>query len=132
MLDIGRKMARPSWRDKMNELMRLRKNEEFQLVFKQGKSFANRQFVVYVLKNAERKYSRLGLSVSKKMGNAVMRNRIKRLIKEIFRELGDRLEAGNDYIVISRKPVRTMEYSDMKDSLEHVLKKAGVLKGRRC
>lgn len=116
----------------MNDMLRLRKNEEFQLVFKQGKSFANRQFVVYVLKNAEKKHSRLGLSVSKKMGNAVVRNRIKRLIKEIFRELGDKLEDGNDYIVISRKPVRTMDYSDMKDSLEHVLKKAGVIKGRRC
>lgn len=111
----------------MRTLKRLRKNEEFQVVFKKGKSVANRQFVVYVLKRPEQSYSRLGLSVSKKMGNAVMRNHIKRFIKEIFRDLSDRLEPGNDYIIISRRPVRTMSYQEMQGSLVHVLKKAGVI-----
>ncbi|MFT8310562.1 MAG: ribonuclease P protein component [Sporolactobacillus sp.] len=111
----------------MKTLKRLKKNQDFQVVFKEGKSFANRQFVVYVLKHNGKPYSRLGLSVSKKMGNAVMRNHIKRYIKAIFREFADRLEVENDYIIISRKPVSTMSHDEMQKSLEHVLKKARVL-----
>lgn len=115
----------------MKILKRLKKNKDFQVVFKKGQSFANRQFVIYVLKQPEQPYSRLGLSVSKKMGNAVMRNHIKRFIKEIFRELSDKLELGNDFIVISRRPVRTMSFSEMQGSLAHVLKKAGVMTGNK-
>ncbi|RYL94180.1 ribonuclease P protein component [Sporolactobacillus sp. Y61] len=111
----------------MKTIQRLKKNEDFQVVFKKGKSFANRQFVVYVLRHPGQPCSRLGLSVSKKMGNAVMRNHIKRCIKEIFRDMADRLEPGNDYIIISRRPVRTMSYHEMQGSLMHVLRKAGVI-----
>jgi ribonuclease P protein component, eubacterial len=111
----------------MKNLKRLKKNKDFQVVFKQGKSFANRQFVVYVLKQDSQAFSRLGLSVSKKMGNAVMRNHIKRYIKEMFRGLVDKLEPGTDYIIISRRPVRTMSYQEMEKSLIHVLKRAGML-----
>ncbi|MCL1632211.1 ribonuclease P protein component [Sporolactobacillus sp. CPB3-1] len=114
----------------MRTLKRLKKNQDFQVVFKEGKSFANRQFVVYVLKQNGKPYSRLGLSVSKKLGNAVMRNHIKRYIKEIFRELSDRLEIGNDYVIISRKPVSIMTHQEMQASLIHVLRKAQVLMDR--
>ncbi|MFD2616581.1 ribonuclease P protein component [Terrilactibacillus laevilacticus] len=112
----------------MNKLRRLQKNVDFQYVFKNGQSFANRQFVVYLFSQPEREFSRLGLSVSKKMGNAVMRNRIKRVIKEVFRHLEDKLDPGYDYIVISRKPVANMNYREMEKSLKHVLRKAKVLK----
>lgn len=115
----------------MKTLKRLKKNKDFQVVFDKGKSFANRQFVIYVLKQPGQSYTRLGLSVSKKMGNAVMRNHIKRYVKEIFRELSDKLELGNDYIVISRLPVRTMSYQEMQGSLIHVLKKAGAMSGNK-
>ena len=60
----------------MNKHQRIKKNKEFQHVFKKGKSFANRQFIVYVLKGEQPEF-RLGLSVSKKVGNAVARNRVK-------------------------------------------------------
>lgn len=111
----------------MRTLKRLKKNKDFQVVFKKGRSFANRQFVVYVLKQEGQSFSRLGLSVSKKMGNAVMRNHIKRFIKEIFRDLSDKLEPGIDYIIISRRPVRTMTYQQMQNSLIHVLRKTGLM-----
>ncbi|CAM3053170.1 ribonuclease P protein component [Sporolactobacillus spathodeae] len=111
----------------MKKIRRLKKNKDFQVVFKDGRSMANRQFVVYVLAQPGQTYARLGLSVSKKMGNAVMRNHIKRLIKESFREFAEKLETGNDYIIISRRPVRTMSYHEVQGSLKHVLKKAGVM-----
>lgn len=113
------------------KIRRLKKNKDFQKVFESGNSYANRQFVLYVLNQPDQPYCRLGLSVSKRMGNAVMRNHIKRFIKEIFRELSDRLETGHDLVVISRRPVRTMSYQEMFSSLTHVLKKSGVLRTDR-
>ncbi|MFT8872791.1 MAG: ribonuclease P protein component [Sporolactobacillus sp.] len=111
----------------MNKMKRLRKDKDFQFVFKHGKSYANRQFVLYVLAQPEPSFSRFGLSVSKKMGNAVMRNHIKRLIKENLRHFADFIQLGNDYIIISRRPVRLLSYAEFQTCLKHVLKKAGVM-----
>ena len=66
-------------KEDMKKRNRLKKNEDFQKVFKKGKSMANRQYVLYVLHQPEAKEFRVGLSVSKKIGNAVVRNRVKRL-----------------------------------------------------
>ena len=74
----------------MNKKQRIKKNAEFQKIFKKGKSFANRQFVVYCLEKEE-DYYRVGLSVSKKVGNAVVRNRIKRYIRQTFLEIHDQV-----------------------------------------
>ena len=62
----------------MKKKFRIKKNEEFQQVFQKGESFANRQFVIYMLNKKEQDYFRIGLSVSKKIGNAVMRSQLKR------------------------------------------------------
>ncbi|WP_280771270.1 ribonuclease P protein component [Salipaludibacillus daqingensis] len=106
----------------MNRKYSLRKNEEFQNVFKKGKSVANRQFVVYQLVKEEGTSIRFGLSVSKKIGNAVMRNRIKRLMKEVLRELSPELQQNRDIVIIARKPTSDMDYQQMKKSLNHVMK----------
>lgn len=111
----------------MKKKYRIKKNEEFQEVFQKGTSTANRQFVVYVLERPEQPYFRLGLSVSKKLGKAVVRNRIKRYIRQSFLELRENIATGKDYIVIARIPVADMSYAEAKKSLVHVLKKAGVL-----
>jgi ribonuclease P protein component len=112
----------------MKKEFRVKKNKEFQEAFKKGKSVANRQFVVYVLKKPEQENFRIGLSVSKKIGNAVMRNQIKRYIRQSFHEFQDRVHTGNDYIIIARKPTADMGMDDIKKSLEHVLKVGKVLK----
>ena len=112
----------------MRKSYRVKKNTEFQEVFKHGKSFANRQFVVYVLKKKNRKHFRIGLSVSKKLGNAVKRNEIKRYIRQVFLELKEDIPPGYDYIIIARKPAAEMNYHEVKKSLIHVLKIAHVLK----
>lgn len=115
----------------MKKLEKLRKNKDFQTVYQKGKSTANRQFVVYVLKRSNQEYSRMGLSVSKKMGNAVTRNRIRRYIKEAITMMEDKLQLGNDYIIISRKASVDMDFHQVKSSLQHVLKRAGVFKDKR-
>jgi ribonuclease P protein component len=111
----------------MKKEYRIKKNQDFQTVFKSGKSSANRQFVVYVYQNEGQEHFRIGLSVSKKIGNAVTRNRIKRLIRQFFLEHKS-LVKDKDYVIIARKPVAQMSYEEVQKSLLHVLKLAKVLK----
>ncbi|PZX03744.1 ribonuclease P protein component [Psychrobacillus insolitus] len=111
----------------MNSKQRIKKNAEFQTIFKRGKSVANRQFVVYCLEKEE-DYYRVGLSVSKKVGNAVVRNRIKRYIRQTFLEIHDQVYRNMDYIIIARNPAAKLDFHETKKSLEHVLKIAKVIK----
>lgn len=112
----------------MKKEMRIKKNKDFQEAFQKGRSFANRQFVVYALSKEEQPFFRIGLSVSKKIGNAVMRNQIKRYIRQSIFELTDQLMDGNDYVIIARKPTSEMDFFDVKKSLTHVLKVGKVLR----
>lgn len=111
----------------MEKIKSLKKNKEFQQVFKNGKSAANRQFVVYVLQKKEQPYLKIGLSVSKKIGNAVVRNRVKRLIREVVRDKQAILRTGCDIVVIARKPTCDMDFHQTHKSLMHVFKRAGLL-----
>lgn len=110
---------------------RLTKREDFNKVYRHGKSSANQQFVVYYMKRpgfvqqADRDF-RLGISVSKKVGNAVVRNRLRRMIKEIVRHNGDRIVGQTDLILIARKPAADMEYKEMEKSILHVLRRASL------
>lgn len=112
----------------MNKRQRIKKNEEFQKVFKKGKSFANRQFVVYCMRKEDQLAFRIGLSVGKKVGNAVMRNQIKRYIRQAFLELKDDLRQDMDYVIIARTQAAQLDFHETKKSLEHVLKISKVLK----
>ncbi|HET7657683.1 MAG TPA: ribonuclease P protein component [Bacillales bacterium] len=107
---------------------RLKKNNEFQFVFQTGASKANRQFVVYYTDQPNNEHFRVGISVSKRVGNAVTRNRIKRHIRELIRLMESQISDGKDYVIIARKPTADMDYHEMKKSLVHVLKRAGVLR----
>lgn len=106
---------------------RVKKNKEFQEAFNKGKSLANRQFVVYSLKRPGQDHFRIGLSVSKKLGNAVTRNKIKRYIRQAFLELEEDLVNEYDYIIIARKPAAEMNFFEIKSSLVHVLKLSKAL-----
>lgn len=112
----------------MNKRQRIKKNEEFQKVFKRGKSFANRQFVIYVLPKQEQQMFRVGLSVSKKVGNAVVRNRIKRYIRQSLLELQADVRPDADYVIIARHGAAALDFHETKNSLMHVMKIAKVLK----
>lgn len=111
----------------MNKRQRIKKNEEFQKVFKKGKSFANRQFVVYVLPKQQQQEFRVGLSVSKKVGNAVTRNRIKRYLRQSLLELKDDVRQNVDYVIIARHGAAALDFHETKKSLMHVMKIAKVL-----
>ena len=105
----------------MEKSYRIKKNEDFQSVYKKGKSVANRQFVIYRYDRQEAEHFRLGISVSKKLGNAVVRNRIKRTIRESFTRHKEDIIAA-DFIVVARKPSADMSVEEVNKSLEHVMK----------
>ncbi|NQN49504.1 ribonuclease P protein component [Streptococcus suis] len=106
----------------MKKSYRVKRERDFNDIFTQGKNVANRKFVVYQL-SKEQKHFRVGLSVSKKLGNAVMRNRIKRRIRHILLECREEIVA-NDFVIIARKGVEELNYQEMKQNLIHVLKLA--------
>lgn len=108
----------------MQKEYRLRRRSDFRRTFRMGTSVANRQFVVYRRTRKEEGPVRIGISVSRKVGNAVTRNRIKRLVKEITRQWVDSLPPRTDLVLIARRPTADMDYHQMQSSLRHVMKKA--------
>ena len=113
----------------MQRKLRLRKKQDFGKVYRHGRSFANAQFVVYWRRQTSPGCFRLGVSVSSKLGGAVVRNGLRRRVKEIVRLHAFKLQEGYDLILIVRKPSLSLSYKEMEGSVLHVLRKAGLLKG---
>ena len=99
----------------------LKKNEDFRTVYKSGRSRANRYFIMYTLSNSH-DYNRIGISVSKKVGNSVQRHRIKRLVKESYRLHEEMFNSGLDIVVIARNGAADLGYKDVESALLHLLK----------
>ncbi|MFC3927322.1 ribonuclease P protein component [Streptococcus caprae] len=109
----------------MKKSYRVKRNTDFQAIFEQGKSKANRKFVVYYLEK-DQPHFRAGLSVSKKLGNAVVRNRTKRKIRHCLQEFSAHLAQNVDMVIIARKGVEDLDYQDVQNNLRHVLKLANI------
>ena len=109
----------------LRKSFRVKKEKDFNAIFKEGESVANRRFVIYRLANSQEHF-RVGLSVSKKLGNAVMRNQIKRRIRHILIDHRNELVDNVDFIVIARKGVENLEYAELEKNLLHVLRLAKI------
>ena len=109
----------------LRKSFRVKKEKDFNAIFKEGESVANRRFVIYRLANSQEHF-RVGLSVSKKLGNAVMRNQIKRRIRHILIDHRNELVDNIDFIVIARKGVENLEYAELEKNLLHVLRLAKI------
>jgi ribonuclease P protein component len=97
----------------------LKKNQDFQKVYRSGKSYANRFLVMYVLENNLEK-NRFGISVSKKVGNSVRRHHITRLLRESYRLREDMFNSGLDIVVIARVSAKSATYWDIEKALLHL------------
>ena len=109
----------------MKKRFRVKKEKDFNAIFQEGKSVANRKFVVYRLENSDQHF-RVGLSVSKKLGNAVTRNQIKRRIRHVLITHKDQIIGNLDFVVIARKGVEEMNYTEIEKNLLHVLRLANI------
>ena len=107
----------------------LKKNRDFQLVYHGGRSCANRYLVMYVLHNDSHR-NRLGISVSKKVGNSVVRHHLCRLVRESYRLNENKFDRGLDLVVIVRPGARELTFSEIDRALLHVSRKLGVLQNR--
>jgi ribonuclease P protein component len=105
---------------------KIRKNIEFRTVYRRGKSFSNQLLVLYVYKN-KKNINRVGISVSKKVGNSVIRSRVKRLISESYRLNKDMINTGFDLVFISRTASNDKSYFEIEKSLKNLFKRAGLL-----
>lgn len=97
----------------------LKKNKDFQIVYKNGRSYANKYLVMYVLENNLER-NRIGISVSKKVGNSVVRHRLARLIRESFRLNDEKFKCGLDIIVIARNTAKGRNYWDISSAVMHL------------
>ena len=104
----------------------LKKNKDFQNVYKNGTSYANRYFVMYILEN-HTEQNRLGISVSKKVGNSVIRHHITRLIREAYRLQEEMFNSGLDIVVIARVAAKKVTYEETYKALQHLGNLHGIL-----
>ena len=111
----------------MEKRYKLRKNMEFKKVYSGGKNFWNRNLILYIRKN-KLEESRFGVTITKKIGNAVVRNKIKRRIREIYRLNMYRIKDGYDLIFIPKKNVVDISYKELESALIHILKLSNMLK----
>ncbi|MCR4715550.1 MAG: ribonuclease P protein component [Lachnospiraceae bacterium] len=102
------------------------KNREFSKVYKTRKSKANHELIVYAVKN-DLEYNRLGISVSKKIGNSVVRHRFCRLVRECYRSNRDNMKQGYDIVVIARPEVIGLKCQSVNKSFRHLLHKHHLL-----
>ncbi len=106
----------------------LKKNKDFQNVYENGTSLANRYLVMYVLENNQNK-NRLGISVSKKVGNSIVRHRVTRLIRECYRLNENKFQSGYDIVIIARVTAKGKDYKTIESAVLHLRSKHGVQSG---
>ena len=97
----------------------LKKNKDFQTVYRQGKSYANKYLVLDIMENQTEK-NRIGISVSKKVGNSVVRHHLTRLIRESYRLQEECFQRGYDLVVIARQSAKDVTYKEMESALIHL------------
>lgn len=112
---------------------RLSRSAEFERVYRQGRSTANRYLALYTFPNAAVDQPRLGLSVSRKVGGAVSRNRVKRLLREAFARAEGGLRPGQDVVVVARPGAAELAEREglagVEASLTELIAKAGIADG---
>lgn len=111
---------------------RLKKKKDIQLLFSKGKSVASPYLVLYRRKRLTGQYARIAFAVSKKIGNAVERNRIKRLLREGIRPYVKYLDNSYDIILVARAKIKGISFHDIERNITVLLDRAQLLKRSDC
>ena len=97
----------------------LKKNRDFQSVYRKGKSYGNKYLVMYLLPN-QTESNRIGISVSKKVGNSIVRHHLTRLIRESYRLHEENFQCGYDMVVVARTAAKERTYHEIESALIHL------------
>jgi len=115
---------------------RLSRSGEFDRIYRDGASHATRYLVLYSFPRSDddEQNARLGVSVSRKVGGAVERNRVKRALRDAFWELAESLRPGHDFVLVARPEIAGLLERDgapgVRESIEEALGQAGLTRGR--
>lgn len=104
----------------------LKKNRDFQMVYHTGKSFANKYLIMY-RRNNGLGTNRIGISVSKKVGNSIVRHRLTRLMRESYRLQEDRFQRGLDIVIIARPGAKDRTFKEIESALLHLGKLHNII-----
>ncbi len=114
----------------MKNTLTLKRSSEFMRVFKRGRFFAGKYLVLYVVKN-NLNLNRLGISVGKKVGKSVRRNRVRRLIRENYRLYEGLIKKGIDLVFVARVSPEMPDFYDLKKEMGFLLDKLNVFEGEK-
>lgn len=114
----------------MENTFPLKMNFEFMRVYNKGKFYVGKYITLYVLRN-NKEINRLGITVSKKVGKSVKRNRIKRLIRENYRHYEKFVKNGYDFVFVSRSFEMMPRFIDFKKEMKFLFKKLSVFEQER-
>ena len=112
----------------MKNTIMLKKNYEFKNLFSKGKFYYGDFIYMYISKTSK-SYNKLGIAISKKQGKAVKRNKIKRLIRENYKNFENRIEKGTNILIVinKEKSIEEITFKDIENNFSNILKKANVL-----
>lgn len=110
----------------MSRFEGLKKNSDFSNVYKNGKSYANKYLVMYLIENRT-DINRVGISVSKKVGNSIVRHRLTRIIRESVRLNGMKVLSGYDMVIVARANLKGKGYAEAASAFMHLCKLHGIL-----
>lgn len=106
----------------------IKKNTDFKKIYEEKKSFATKNLVMYISKNSDTESNRLGISISHKVGNSVVRHTLARRIREIFRKNNEQIEKGYDIVIVFRVGSEKQEFFILNDEYVKLCKKHGIIK----
>ena len=113
----------------MKRFNSLKKNQDFQTVYRSGKSYANKYLVMYVM-DSGREDTRIGISASKKVGNSVVRHHVTRLVRESYRLNKDRVRLGLDIVVVARPAAKEADFKKIESAYLHLCGLHNILENR--
>ncbi len=107
--------------------MTLKENHLFSRAYRKGRCFSGKYIALYILRNADKNQNKLGITVSKNRGNAVKRNRTKRIIREAYRTFHPFIKVGHIFVIVARQPCVDAHLSVVTSELEQLFVKAALL-----